>query len=165
MGTKGTIMSQAIGIQLNQYQLESLSNGATALLFVVEDERLIDIWENKRHSDEDTKMFLNLFSPLQPNQEYYVQEEFVDAPMMGMLFKNDNALVCNNWLPASQMTYEQSRYRFTVKSIEVKRVQELTQEEWVKMNRLPSSYLFNEQYGQGTYESNPYIFYVVIEKD
>lgn len=135
-------------IQLNQLQLEALSNGATALLFVIDKSITI---KGEIQSEEDVAYgvefikdhewtectlnhFISQFSLLQPNQEYYIQEEF-------FLWKYESGVkVCfevtneeqnhfAEWKLASQMTYEQSRYKFTVKSAEVKRVGSLTHNE------------------------------------
>ena len=155
-------------IQLTSHQLDALANDATALLFMV-DEKALKIWENSRNSTlaiiEDDKVikggfdldkYLRVFSPLQPNQECYVQEG-----------SKQEIGGYNTFVPASKMTYEQSRDKFTVKSVEVKRLSDLSCKEVETIKGIVENYFdswIDEQYGQGTYSSNPYCFYAVIDK-
>lgn len=77
------------------------------------------IWDLDCESKEE---FIKKYSLLQAGDKFFIQEEF-----------NPNMFPHMEYLPASQMTYEQSRTKGTVISVECKRVKDLTSEEICKV--------------------------------
>ena len=166
-------MSKAI--QVHPLQLEALNNGATALLFVIDEK-----WQKLLNDAiKDSSIYylydeINKDSPLQAGDSFYLQEEFYTTGESDKIyFSNTGYPRCMSLKKhdASEMTYEQSRYKYDVVSVEVKRAKELSIDDakrltgysWERVCEIQPSNWFDEQYGQSTYESNYNCFYVVIK--
>ena len=125
---------------------------------------------------------------LQIGQKFYVQEVFtIDNNMNNSIsyqsdFQDEGTFEdwceysASTYYEAKRMTYKQSKLKdFTTSTIEVKRVQDLTHYQVYNMDSsISTPYVrrdwnnvkewIDSIYGKGTYESNPYVFIVKIER-
>ena len=199
------------GLPLHPLQIEALLNGATALVFMI-DENMdypIGLAKDQNRLNELIKQI----SPLQVGEEFYVQEELKDCIyeyyiLVTNLWQKTNeetykkaTLPCvrinmeyfeESWellhtqgIPVAdiieEINYEQSRLKRVTVSVEVKRVQDIKWKEIGNIMRAVCNcedneenicyfghdghfkHYINQVYGQGTYESNPYVFYVEVK--
>jgi len=178
-------------IEINQHQAKAFSNNADMLLLPIDSKA---IQSSDIHKTVGVEKSILPFLPLQEGDEVYFQEEFRNNEYGDIEYKASkfttpvaSHLNANQWEPASEMTYEQSRFKGTVVSVEVKRVQELTDD---YISRTNSDYCndcggldycnnFNEnkvcgmadgfkdwlnsQHGKGFYEKSPYIALVKLK--
>ena len=152
-----------IGIQLHEKQIEAINNGATAFIMMVN--------KNQQglcppHSKQ-LKSFIEMFSPLQVGQKFFIQEEYCCVVCNSYQSMNHNIKcgICHH-----DNSESRENLTLTTATIEVKRVQELTIGDNRKITAntcfsLSDNDWLDSIYGQGTYESNPYVFIVTFEKD
>jgi hypothetical protein len=115
-------------IQLNKQKIESLLNGGTKMLLEIDTKE--EFFRLIGEDGDVGAVFKNttIWSDFKLGQEYYVQEDFgVNKHGFGVSFKSD--MVSNDkvhyWQSAKYMQEHQSRIKFKVLSIEVKRVQDI----------------------------------------
>ena len=118
--------------------------------------------------------------PLQVGQKFFIQEECFY--MDGEVYYNNNYTKIGQ--EQHRLDYDmfncqlaESRIKGTTISIEVKRVKDLTIKQrdlcftWQISDAVGNTFsytwieYFDSIYGQGTYESNPYVFIVTFEKE
>ena len=182
-------------IQRHELEIKALQNGASAMLFVIEEVDVGDPVSKSfpyyiTHKDYSTEvvtehMLIRRYSPLQVSDAFYVQEYFIDKKDgdFGNLHYLASATDADiywleedlglTWRVPSFMTCKQSRFKGTVKSVGVKRVQELSVDEINEIGFINGkSYGFfydwfkdwiDSIHGEGTYEVNPYVFIVGVE--
>lgn len=165
------------GIELTPSQIKAVENGATALMFPIpfpmeyieetnEFQAVIDNCGVFRHTFGEV-------TPLQKGDKFFVQEEF-------SVLLYDNGLISGSPFapclpltrPASEMTYEQSRFKdLECVNVRVVRVQEITYPLWGNIfGRTPDfidnedikfyNHQMKEQGINRTYEDNDYVFLV-----
>lgn len=160
----------------NPQQLKAIDNGCTKLwipvkhtILTITDETTTFLTLAKEEQTWDLKEYINVFSSLQPNEDYFVQEEFIEDPSQ-IIYKSDffqSTQDLEDWTSANEMTEQQSRYKFRVIGVEVKLVQDLTalgfsflaphiEDGYVKWH--------DSQYPDTPYSSNPHGFLVDIER-
>ena len=138
-------------------QLEAIKSGATKLWIPLDLVSSIKAKTNEDFNAAQT-LIINAMSPLQPGEQYFVQEEST-APAPGRF---------EHSVPAFMMQEEQSQYKFTATAVEVKQVQYVTMEEWqhVKEGLTVTESLslwHDRQFPDQPYSSNPYGFLVDIQ--
>jgi len=151
-------------IELTQSQIKALQSGATMFIFPISDYDLNRI--NKGYSIGDS-------IPINKgDKDIFVKEEFQlnGYDFWNVIYKNTclNIPTPFKWIPASQMTKEQSRYSFS-ECIDVKivKVQDITYEQ-ISDIQIDCSITFKDFYNQQmkeqninrTYEDNDYVFLV-----
>ena len=133
-------------IQLNNHQLEALKNGAST--FTIPIDGIVEEAYMVKPKMYKAQLIKNR-SQLQVGDKFYVQEAIIDPT--GQMPS----------LPASEMTYEESRFKGEVVSLEVKQIQNLFSIDkfnlGIKVDETVRSW-YNEQYGENAYEDNPYIY-------
>ena len=180
-------------IELTPTQIKALESGATMFLFTI-DNRILECVGNKMYRVECSggvswdceKTIIKELSPIQKgDKDIFVQEEFTtdsdeeygindelvyysDTEDYWFGTHEDNPQKYRNqWLPASQMTKEQSRYSFNeCIDIKVIRVQEINIKDIPKIQT--EMWMFDDWYNQQmkeqninrTYEDNDYVFLV-----
>lgn len=113
--------------------------------------------------------FILKYSPYQPKEQYFVQEEFTNE--INVIYRLGGPYGIGWWTSANQMTEDQSRIKFTVADVEVKPVQELELRQMVAMgikNETAMTERFvpwhDSQYPDQPYSTKPIGFLVSIER-
>lgn len=191
----------------NKQQLEVITNGCTKLWIPLEKDGKgyseythISTCDVCRNVSRVNVLLVckacvqKLTSPLQQNEEYFVQEKFSDItdtyeestnPATGfsygkrgtvVLYKsthkfNDDHIV---WTSAEQMTEEQSRFKFKVTEVEVEHVQGICGNRKAELAGKSDNWLgyitdefidwYDRQYPEHPYASGPRGFLVTIER-
>ena len=161
------------GIELTPIQIKALESGATMFIFPISDYDLNRI--NKGYSIGDS-IHIN-----KSDKDIFVQEEFQlnGYDFWNVIYKNTclNIPTPFKWIPASQMTKEQSRYSFSeCIAVRIVKVQDITYEDKLKIcqkftyveNAFWRTKYFKDFYNQQmkeqninrTYEDNDYVFLV-----
>jgi len=170
----------------NKQQLDALEADATKLWIPIPD--LVHIptvgeMLGRPLSNRFIGNLITTYSPLQPGEQYFVQEDFFETEGGNMLHRVNFTkfkTTKNSWQPADQMTEEQSQYKFTVTSVEVKQVQDISIADYIRLGFTDGgtggSIYFNgtaqesldewhdSQYPNTPYSSNPHGFLVSIER-
>lgn len=118
---------------------------------------------------------IEFYSPLQPNEEYFVQVEQVETgPCAGIPSLGVPAMdVVTATVPADQMTEEQSNYKFRVTGVEVEQLHEIYERGggWDLLSLYPSASItddfidwYDRQYPEQPYSIDPRGFLVTIER-
>jgi len=128
----------------------------------------IDCYGTDKQFDIDCESqseFIKKYSPLQPEESYFVQEEFIEDPSQ-VIYKADFSKSnqdLEDWQPADQMTEAQSQYKFTVTGVEVKQVQELNDELFDLVPNNGNTFM-EEYFPDQPYSSNLAGFLITIER-
>jgi len=155
----------------NPQQLGAIANGCTKLWIPLkssyQDGKLLTYYGDCK-DEYDNDEFVYKHSDIQPNGEYFVQEEFGDLFGDVVYKANISKPIQGLFNPANQMTEQQSRFKFKVTGVEVKQVQNVNLGEWqeVKKGLTISESLslwHDSQYPQQLYNSNPWGFLIDIE--
>ena len=151
------------GIELTPAQIKALQSGATMFLFFANNYRL------------ESKFDEAIFPINKGDKDIFVKEEFQlnGYDFWNVIYKSTclNIPTPFKWIPASQMTKEQSRYSFNeCIDVRVIRIQDITikdisklmlEEDWIVG---AIEYLYNQQLKEQnidrTYEDNDYVFLV-----
>lgn len=153
-----------------------LPKGATA--FIMKADNQSDAELAIKLGGRFLREFFLRYSPLQPVDEFYIQEEFVintkypeyiRGGKQNLIYKNSQfSFRVKGWKPKSQMTYEQSRHKGVCVSVELKRVQDMRGNEREKASHYSLLFDFkswlDQNFGHGTYEQNPWVFVVTFKE-
>ena len=181
----------------NKQQLDALEADATKLWIPIPD--LVHIptvgeMLGRPLSNRFIGNLITTYSPLQPGEQYFVQEEFKEMPPtrsitnrygrqeVAYLYKSTYTFNGSHidWQPTDQMTEQQSRFKFTVTNVEIKQVQDISVADYIGLGFTDGgtggSIYFNgtaqesldewhdSQYPNTPYSSNPHGFLVSIER-
>lgn len=184
----------------NKEQLEAIINGATMLWIPVNNNVFdIDIQSNgmisyEEHGDEyivfaneTVEDFIYNHSPLQPNEQYFIQEhscsycdgtDFIYEPKPLNDYRCthcDSLHECDHELQQPhQMQEHQSNIKLKVTNVEAKQIQHLTMGEWFSLVENDRKYFgdtvahrnwHDNQYPNQPYDTNPIGFLITIQKD
>lgn len=147
-------------IELTQTQIKAIENGASMVMVPIDVELDDEYLENFRN------VFIKFHSPIQKGDKFFIQEDFV-------MIVND---ICEVKQLASQMTYEQSRFKdLECVDVRVVRIDDISFGDWAcilggnnKQLVVPTIYMARDYYNQQmkeqninrTYEDNDYVFLV-----
>lgn len=126
-------------IKLPPQTIKAILDGATKIVLPIDDEEIKNIVksDNKKILFYDIESdglnewtiedFIKQYCPIQPNEEYYVAEEFVQGTTQVFYRSLDeNGMDMDKcWQSADQMQPHQSRCKFKVTNVEVKRVKDI----------------------------------------
>jgi len=176
-------------IQLNEQQIEALNNGATKFWFPLSNLALDQYsnsddlghdftWENPEHIGHWVSG-VEVFSPLQPNEQYFVQEQ-TECPgdcNMGQACQlcgsNGQFIGTVDYMPNS------CSIKFTATDVEVKHVQDIVYwselglfpvkqyphpESGIKVSEYRPNYWHDSQYPDQPYSQNPVGFLISIKR-
>jgi hypothetical protein len=172
-------------LQITRQTAKTLSDGATMLLMPI-DKDITKIengrieWNGRDENvwHQEIEPFITCFLPIQAGDEFYCQEDFIACNQPNTFwYKADNRPNNNEffWQPASEMTEQQSRFKFKCVDVEIKRVQDLINDEIFAVGlNVDSKYWndecsdisssgewlnnwLNDQHGSDFYESNPFV--------
>jgi hypothetical protein len=156
-----------------------LPKGATKFLIMVDNQELADKIINSPIESAKSfsiHQFIKSEAPIQKGDEYYIQEEFclldfsklakeLDKPLVGYAELRKSKVYAGDgseFLPASEMTYEQSRVKGTCIQVEIKRCQDIYQsDEWIKFGDFLD--FIEEHFGDNTYDNNGYFWVVSVK--
>jgi len=171
--------------QPNPQQLEAITNGATKLwipakhdIANVSTDTITFLTLANEEQTWNLSEYLAVFSPLQPGESYFVQEEFSDLMKDSIWYKRVIDKVpevsCKLWKPADQMTEAQSQYKLTVTDVEVKSVQDNYGNDKAELAGQSDNWLgyaddkfeqwYDSQYPNQPYSSSPTGFLITIER-
>jgi len=171
-----------------KHQLESIKSGATKLWVPLTNQLVTLCLSDPLEKDLSMfKAFIVKYSPLQPNEQYFVQEDYFNIDKsrcscimtQALKYASDydfsNSIFENEQLIESQhMDWYQSRFKFTVTNVEVKQVQDLSLHDIIAVglnindrypDGLPKAFgrWYDSQYPNQPYSTNPTGFLVSIK--
>jgi hypothetical protein len=137
-------------IQLPKQTIEAILNGAEYILLPIKGELFHEALKNtylQQGRTDEVKLivknhntFVDMCRQIQPNESYYIQEEFLDiikGVTTAIIYKQEHEQSTDEkeirFDESSKMTPEQSRIHFACESVEIKRLQELKNKELLNL--------------------------------
>ena len=185
-------MNNPVGIVPNRLTADALINRASGFLVVLEDpiipiineiDKEYDVIRYEYKSDRHVSVrsyeeFFKEWAPVQLGQEFFIQEEFIRVSNLDKLEIRTRRDISEDehkyiWLPASDMSYNESQFKSKPISLEIKQVQELDSNDWSNLmlttesKWLPYHDEFIEWFNTESnikYEDNPFVFVYELEE-